>query len=97
MKMRPFQQVRPAGAVRPYSPATGEIPSIVCLGFSPDGRQVVFSGTAKEADETWYMAEFSEVDLKQLPSDVYVLDLSTGRSELPDARSRRPAVRRRLG
>ncbi|MCP4663579.1 MAG: PQQ-binding-like beta-propeller repeat protein [bacterium] len=65
--------------VRPYSPATGEIPSIVCLDFSPDGRHVVLSGTAKEADETWYMAEFTEVDLKQWPSDVYVLDLSTGR------------------
>ncbi len=65
--------------VRPYSPATGEIPSIVCLDFSPDGGHVVFSGTAKEADETWYMAEYSEVDLKQLPSDLYVLDLTTGR------------------
>lgn len=65
-------------AVRPYSPAGGYGSGIACLDFSPDGRYIVFSGTSRDAGESWAVTEFEELTEMEKPSDIYILDLWTG-------------------
>ncbi|MDQ7779380.1 MAG: hypothetical protein RDV41_06680 [Planctomycetota bacterium] len=65
------------GAIRPYAPS--ETRAIVCLDFSPDGRYVVFSGTLRDAGESWAVAQYRELaGMELLPVDIFVLDLQTG-------------------
>lgn len=76
------KDVKLPATVRPCSLArAGSSSASICLDFSPDGRYIVFSGTARVAAEKDSAVELFRSMAGTAPtrSDIYVLDLKSGK------------------